>query len=174
MLVPIVIAALVAGVAAAITLGKFASSGKWSQTEGVVRNAEIEVLDTRPDSPRGTGTGYAVQYRVNIVYEYSAGEGTITGDDLFAGIPPIFSERSNAEEMLDRFRPGEPVTVFFNPQNPAESCLITGKAIPLAGYIVIGMIVALAVAGIIVIGMLATGIVEPAQLIGRGADTPAS
>lgn len=69
-----------------------------------------------------TKQGDRLQYRPVIGYEYAVG-GTVHRGNRLAAAETRFS-RSDAEDILDRFRPGAVATAFVDPSDPEQSILI--------------------------------------------------
>lgn len=85
----------------------------WRQTTGTVIRSRVEVSggETTSVSPR-------------IIYQYEVNGQTYQNDQLKAGdrFWRVTSSQS-AYETVDRYHVGLQVTVFYNPNNPAESAL---------------------------------------------------
>jgi hypothetical protein len=67
------------------------------------------------------------RFRLNITYRYTAAGqeyvGTRVCADTAPDEPPALSRRQ-VERLVRAFSKGRPVTVFYNPANPQDACLI--------------------------------------------------
>ncbi len=93
----------------------------WPSVTGVVLSAQVDT-QTSWDSTSGAES---TSFRPSITYEYEVNGQRYRGDrlrasDAFytAGMLP-----GSAQAVVDRYRPGAPVTVYYNSQNPNESVL---------------------------------------------------
>ncbi len=86
----------------------------WSTTDGMVLMSSVQV--------RRTGKSRST-YPV-VVYQYTVGSITYQGQRIRAGEQfyrtSIFGQ---AEQTAARYPVGARVTIYYNPQNPSESCL---------------------------------------------------
>ena len=87
-------------------------------------------------------------YKVNIRYEYSVDGQTFMGDQLTAGLPNIVTHKNDADDLLTTYSPDSISAIYYNPANPSQSALITGKSIPIAGFIIIGVMIIVIIVGI--------------------------
>ena len=64
-------------------------------------------------------------------------------------MPNIAGSKVDAEDMLSRYPTGKTVEVFYDPGNPSDAALITGKSLPIAGIVLFAVILVV-VAGLII------------------------
>jgi len=92
------------------------ASLSWLSTQGRVLKSRVEV----------SGGDY-VSVTPRVYYEYEVGGVSYQGDRIRAGdIYMRFSRRGGQEDaykVVDRYPEGAEVTVYYNPENPAESAL---------------------------------------------------
>jgi hypothetical protein len=91
-----------------------AAVADWPQVAGEVRSAEIIVI---PDSDGPD------RFEPRIRYRYRAAGGWHEGDRLRVGARTDFAERIEAQLALQGYRPGERVTVYYDPDRPSRSVL---------------------------------------------------
>lgn len=91
------------------------------------------VLETRMhyEHMRRHGQQSNVQYQPVVRFEYEANGQTWTADTIY---PERFRIGGNlgrvaAKAPLDQFQKGQSVTAYYNPENPAEACLIPRPSI---------------------------------------------
>jgi Protein of unknown function (DUF3592) len=99
------------------TLPGFASSN-WSETKGVIKSLNVEQW-------WGSRSGKSIQ--IKVVYTY-----TVDGKQFWSkrirfpestdGCDAAFQNK----ELTDRYREGSTQTVYYDPSNPARSCLVKG------------------------------------------------
>jgi hypothetical protein len=93
----------------------------WPSVTGVVLSAQVET-QTSWDSTSGADS---TSFHPSITYEYEVNGQRYRGDRLRAsdGFYSMGMLPGSAQAAVDRYRPGAPVTVYYNPQNPHESVL---------------------------------------------------
>ena len=96
-------------------------------TQATVLTAEMESATERDDGET------EVEYYPRVEYEYAV-DGTTYDDERVFHASQVsndpgelrgkeFDERSDAQAVLDRYRPGTAVTVYYDPTDPATSYL---------------------------------------------------
>jgi preprotein translocase subunit SecF len=129
------------------SFAKLGSSRNWESTEGTVVSASIEEI-YRNNTQQNQVGDQSFNYKVTISYQYKVGGQTFTGDQLTAGLPNIVSNRVDADDLLQKYVPNASAEIFYNPKQPNESALITGKSIPIAGFVIFGVMIILIGGGI--------------------------
>lgn len=132
---------------AAYGFSKLSGSRDWISTQGKVTSASIEPI-YRSNTQQSAVADQSFNYKVNIRYEYSVNGQTFMGDQLTAGLPNIVTHKNDADDLLTTYSPDSIKAVYYNPANPSESALITGKSIPIAGFIIIGIMIIVIVVSI--------------------------
>jgi len=140
-------AVIIALVVAGFGLLKLKASGEWDSVTGVVLDSAIEKIYHAP-SQRNMAGDNVVDYKINIRYRYSVNGRELTGETVTAGMPNIAGSKQDAEDIVRRYPAGETIRVFYNPVKPSEAALITGRDVPIAGFVVFGLLIA-GVAGLI-------------------------
>jgi hypothetical protein len=90
-------------------------SAGWPPTEGRITRSEV----VRRTS--GTGTDRTTAYHAEVSYEYLVDGAAYRGDRVAYG--DYGGKRKHAQRIVSRYRKGEVVTVYYNPQNP-RVCLL--------------------------------------------------
>jgi hypothetical protein len=102
----------------------FESTG-WPSVEGVIVISRLEVsLDERERR----------SFSAHIRYRY-----TVDGEEL-EGSHGAFTSGHSAQELCDRFRAGDPVTVHYDPLKPARSLLEPGVTPHLIVALIVGAV----------------------------------
>lgn len=126
---------------------KLSSSRNWISTQGKVTSASIEPI-YKNNTQQSAVADQSFNYKVNIRYEYSVDGQTFMGDQLTAGLPNIVTHKNDADDLLTTYSPDSISAIYYNPANPSQSALITGKSIPIAGFIIIGVMIIVIIVGI--------------------------
>lgn len=71
---------------------------------------------------RRSGRKGGTTYSPKIVYEFSVGEKTFRGNDIFISLNSSSSDRDREELRLEKYRKEK--TCWFNPENPSENALM--------------------------------------------------
>ena len=126
------------------SLKKGRESEEWSTTTGVITKSKIY-------EPYRKGEG-----SVPIVhYEYSHNGTTYRSDRIFWSNAHTSGAQKAAQEVVDKYKEGSKVTVYYNPDNAKQSVLETGAAQGAVLWLVVSGV--LIVAGIV---QLMTGFME--------------
>jgi hypothetical protein len=85
-------------------------------------------------------------YRPLVRYRYAVGGRTYEGGNRHANQPWPRTNIGTANEVVAKYHVGSPVTVFYDPANPAESAVEPGLTwgdfvLPLLGFIFLGIAV---------------------------------
>jgi hypothetical protein len=108
---------------------KAARTRKWPTASGTLLTSTVthrEALppdrdDDGPSRPRSPET----LYRAAVTYRYQVDGRTFTGDRL--GLDEVeTSSEPHARHVSERFKSGAPVTVYYDPANPALAILQPG------------------------------------------------
>ena len=106
---------------------KVQESTSWETVVGEISKAE---LLTR------AGIDERNRYVPSIHYRYQVGDQSFEGDQIAIGGDYQFKFLSQAEDKLRHYLSGSEVTVFYNPENPAEAVLEREVASTQGGLIV--------------------------------------
>ncbi len=126
---------------------KSRESATWPTVEGRVVETQVHRCD---DSE---GPFFCPQVR----YAYLVMGRTYTGEQISFSMPPEFTSHEGAKAFLDRYPVGSKVTVFYNPNDPAEAVL-SRDASGMVLYFILGLI--FLPGGLM---MLAYGLLSPAS-----------
>lgn len=88
----------------------------YESTEGTVLSSGI---DSRPD-----GADY-----IDVTYEYTVDGETYRGSNVEPGSGQVSTSRSRAEEFAENHPEGEPITVYYDPEDPSNAYLIENRNI---------------------------------------------
>jgi hypothetical protein len=97
------------------------ASGKWQPTTGKVLSSQV-IEEERPHRK-----GTRIEYNPLVSYEYESPHGVIRNDRMTYSGPAMKTYRFQAEKLADQYKPGMSVTVYYNPDNPRQSCLKPGR-----------------------------------------------
>lgn len=90
------------------------ASQSWLPTNGKVLKSRVEVI----------GGKYA-SVKPRVIYEYQVNDQSYQNDLIRAGDRIMLIQKGSraAYDTIDRYPEGASVTVYYNPQNPAEAVL---------------------------------------------------
>lgn len=97
---------------------KSQNSIKWDKTKGVILRANLDELVMEADTP--------VTYKANLEYSYKIETKTYYSKRIFYGDFLRHSSFWNINENISKYRKGNIVNVYYNPQNPNDSVLQQG------------------------------------------------
>lgn len=111
-------------------------SYRWPSTSGVIISSSVQFLPASEDS--------IDKYFRKIAYEYEVQKNWLQGDRIRFGEEPGSSYRSYAAEWVAKHGVGAAVTVYYDPDNPAEAVLERGISVsslqlPALGAIFLGV-----------------------------------
>lgn len=88
-------------------------------------NHLAQVKSSRVRVRRGSDGGYRMttRYEPQVIYRYLANGNSHESKRLYVGDTVGYSGPGPAERILTRYPVGMPVTVYYNPNNPAEATL---------------------------------------------------
>lgn len=138
---------ILALIAAGIGLYRFKKSAQWDSVKGVVLESSIEKI-AQTASQQGALGDRSVDYKINIKYKYRVGGADYIGKTVIAGMPNVAGSKKDGEDIVKAYPGGGDAVIYYNPQSPSESALITGKSVSMAGFVAIAIII-LAASGII-------------------------
>jgi hypothetical protein len=94
----------------------------WAQTTGRVIQSGVRETSVRVRRRTGTSSyRQATRYEPEVIYEYQVLAGIYRGDRLQMGYSFASSEVDAAQRQADRYPVNSEVTVYYQPDNPAES-----------------------------------------------------
>jgi flagellar basal body-associated protein FliL len=116
-------------------------SQSWPTTSGRVLGAGVE-----PRRSHSSEGGYSTSYYPVVLYEYSVMGRTFQSNRLTVGGEVGYGFPAWAQRVVAGYTPGAMVTVYYNPENPAEAVLQTtsGSRNKILLLVVVIMVVILA------------------------------
>ena len=87
----------------------------WPTTTGTVLKSYVNV---------STDANHSTSHDPKIIYEFTVNGQLYRGDRYRVGIYVARGGYLAAQEIVDRYPEGSQVTVYYNPQNPAECTLV--------------------------------------------------
>lgn len=88
----------------------------WPTTEGTIDSLEINEYPAGPVSDDGPS------YGVKVAYSFDVGGRRIRGNRIAFGYSTS-GRRRTQEKLAEKIRPGETMTVHYDPRNPSRSVL---------------------------------------------------
>lgn len=149
-----------------ISLFAIKRSSQWLQTEGKILESRIREISISPGTMQSEGR-HALEYEVVIEYQYSVNGTQYTANKIMPMLPNVFTRHRDAQKMVEQFPESKTTTIYYNPNHPDKACLISASSLPVATYIIIG-IVLLLVLGMFYVGFLvANGTINIEQIFER-------
>ncbi|MCW3837931.1 DUF3592 domain-containing protein [Sphingomonas canadensis] len=102
---------------------KAAEASAWPRAAGVIERCDVT---EHSDSSSNDGA-VSYSYHVAVTYAYQAGGQARTGKRIHFGPAPSFGSRYKAEAYAARYPAGAAVQVAYDPADPAQSVLETGR-----------------------------------------------
>ncbi|UCH82295.1 MAG: DUF3592 domain-containing protein [Nitrospiraceae bacterium] len=100
------------------SLRKGRKSEDWTMTTGIITMSYVYESSVR----KGRGTCPIVHYEYSILGE------TYKSDRIFWGNVHMSGSREASQRVVDNYKKGKKVTVYYNPRNAEESVLEPGTA----------------------------------------------
>lgn len=97
-----------------------AASRHWHEAPGRIGTSGIEEVEMTPRDGSWTGRR---GFRSRVIYSFRVDGQTYGGDRVAFGATTASTLPRLISGVADRYPAGSPVTVFYNPDNPAESVL---------------------------------------------------
>jgi len=113
------------------------ASESWVAASATIARAELLTLSSSDSA----------EYRIAVVYEYEANGARHTGERIGFGTRG-YARKKRAQEELERYRVGDTVMAYFNPEDPAEAVLVREAPFNLL-YFVMGICMLGLAAGIV-------------------------
>jgi len=126
------------------------NSGSWPSETGVVIDSDILEIRNAGD----VVTAGVVEYEVYIKYRYKVNDTEFLNSTISFPNPPHFADRGNAHKYRVKYPVNRRVVVYYNPNNPAESCVERGGgslSSAIGGFLLFATIAALCVYGLKII-----------------------
>jgi hypothetical protein len=133
-----------------------AASARWPTAAGTITSSAVIEEQIEDNTSNDKSTIRKIhRYQVDLRYAYKLDKRDYIGTSATAGWTPIYGLREQAETVAARYKPGSPVTVYYDPDRPGNAVLEPdshqGSAAPLIfsaiSAVVGGVMLALFVAG---------------------------
>ena len=113
-------------------------SRNWPQTPGIIRSADVE--ESYKTEKSGSGSNRYKVYEAQLTYDYQVLGRAYTGDRISFGHGPT-RQQHQVQSFVDRRPVGSGVTVFYQPDNAAQSVLLPGGLeLRPWGFIAVGIV----------------------------------
>jgi hypothetical protein len=99
------------------------ASQSWHTADGRILVADIEAYRTWVSSSDASPSGWRTRFRPSIVYTFEVNGQQYVSDRVSFGGQIGWSAASFVSGRVAKYPVDSPVTVYYNPQNPAESVL---------------------------------------------------
>jgi hypothetical protein len=106
------------------------ASAQWPTTLGHITTSTVveeKIEDKRADDDSGGSKRhqlrYTLRYRVDLRFAYQVGSRDFVGTAWAWGWTPIYGLRELAEQVTDKYRRGQQVTVYYDPAQPDVAVL---------------------------------------------------
>jgi hypothetical protein len=103
------------------------ASKMWPSTEGIIVESGVA-------SYRLTRKSSQLSYRCYVEYRYAVGGQEFTDDRLYFGDGEFFDTEQEARAVLGALRPGDAVTVYYDPDNPSNAVLRRTYSLQMSDY----------------------------------------
>jgi hypothetical protein len=98
------------------------NSASWLRENGVIIDSDIIEVRNAGD----VVTAGVVEYQVYVRYQYKVNDREFFNSTISFPNPPHFPDRESADIYRRRYPVEGEVAVYYDPRNPAESCLQPG------------------------------------------------
>ncbi len=90
----------------------------WPRADGEITKSKIVMKDSQAgmNSPNKT-------FKAEVTYKYTAGKRSYRNSRICVGGQLQLSLRGKAEDYCERYPVGQTVSVYYDPDNPSDSCL---------------------------------------------------
>ena len=99
---------------------KVARTSSWASVTGVITKSKVGKSAGGSNAMFGSANTY---YSATVKYKYQVGKRNYQNDRIHVGGSYASSIPSKADELAARYYEGAEVDVYFNPDNPSDSCL---------------------------------------------------
>jgi hypothetical protein len=121
--------AIVAAIAAILSFARMRrlaiASTSWPMIPGTIKSSAVieEWIEDRRDDDKQQIRRKIPRYQVDLRYAYRVAKRDFVGINPGFGWTGIYGLRELAEKAAGQYRTGQPVTVYYDPQHPANSVL---------------------------------------------------
>jgi hypothetical protein len=113
------------GVVAFVRERRLASASlRWPTATGIiVASGTIEEAIEDKSNNDSSFVRKIYRYQVDLRYAFQVGKRDFVGTNANWGATAVYGLRELAEKAASRYRPGQPVTVYYDPDRPANAVL---------------------------------------------------
>jgi hypothetical protein len=99
------------------------ASMRWPTVAGTITTSDVieEAIENKDEDKTRTGKTY--RYQVDLRYAYHLGKRDYVGTAANWGGTAIYGLREMAEKAASRYNVGQPVTVYYDPEQPSNAVL---------------------------------------------------
>jgi hypothetical protein len=121
--------AFVAAIAALLSFVRIrrlaSASMSWPTAAGIIKSSAVieEWIEDRRDDDKQEIRRKIPRYQVDLRYAYRVAQRDFVGVNPNFGWTGMYGLRDVAEKAAGQYRPGQPVTVYYDAQHPANSVL---------------------------------------------------
>jgi hypothetical protein len=121
------------------------ASARWPAAVGTVTHSSVIEEQIEDDSNSDKSTIRQIRrYQLDLRYAYRVGKRDYIGTSVTPAWTPIYGLRDQAETEVSKYRPGAPVTVYYDPDRPGIAVLEPENKQGSAAPLVFGAISAVA------------------------------
>ena len=119
----------VAGIIAFVRARRLAgASAQWPSVAGAITNSTVIEEQIEDDSNTEKSTIRMIyRYQLDLRYAYKVNKRDYVGTSATPGRTPIYGTREQAETAAGQYKPGSPVTVYYDPDRPGNAVLEPGS-----------------------------------------------
>ncbi len=119
----------VAGIIAFVRARRLAgASAQWPSVAGAITNSTVIEEQIEDDSNTEKSTIRMIyRYQLDLRYAYKVNKRDYVGTSATPGWTPIYGSREPAETAAGQYKPGSPVTVYYDPDRPGNAVLEPGS-----------------------------------------------
>jgi hypothetical protein len=102
------------------------ASARWPTVTGTVTASNVieEAIAEKSDDDKSVVAPKMIhRYQVDLRYAYQVDKRDFVGTEANWGMTAIYGRRDVAEKAAGLYRPGQPVTVFYDPERPGTAVL---------------------------------------------------
>ena len=117
------------------------ASRAWPSTQGTVASSQVIT----------SGSSRSRWYKAQVTYTFTVDGQNYTSDKVFFG-DARSSSMAKEQRVVDRYKAGAPVEVFYNPQQPQEAVLERRTGGTTLVYLILGCVLLLIAGFVAVMG----------------------
>lgn len=101
------------------------ASMQWPTVAGIVTASGVieEAIEEKSNDDKSVARKMIYRYQIDLRYAYQVGKRDYVGTAANWGATAIYGVRELAEKAAGHYRPGQPVTVYYDPKRPGTAVL---------------------------------------------------